>query len=467
MTRSAGTLAPSLATGTLTIFSRWAVGPGQPNRREDVIKVETILGNTGDHDLMKTQGPVGFWGEPQEKSVRAFQQKNGLKVDGLLNPGGPTISSLRNQTGGLLGGLKPPTPDEVDEHHQRLGRGEPGLLNTRPARLSIKVPDQVSELDEQTLAFNTDSARALTRTSVNGDVPKIYADYLKQAGSGGLTTVLDLVEQVHGSEGRDRAEQVLHGILGQVPAQTAQTILGGSMPAPRPIGVRTADLADDERMPLFLAADAEVGQRSGKTEPQKSEPQKSEPQKPEPQKPGEKKDGKYPPPRDPDPCLGVSVDLEGAWRQRDGIFTTLRDAQANLGAVERRIAALEAGEVDPEGAPPDVSTAPRPPESKPGDKPEDDGCLGCHKPPRGGKKGGKGGGGAADETISETLPEIGKEQGKQTARRMEAQKLRQEAQVMKANVARLEEQLRQADANVSHRQKALDACRAKQGPSQG
>ena len=230
------------------------VGPGQPNRREDVIKVETILGNTGDHDLVKTQGPVGYWGAPQEQSVRTYQQKNGLKVDGLLNPGGPTISTLRKTTGGLLGSYKPPSPKEVDEHHQRLGRGELGLLNTRPARLSINVPEQVQELDEQTLAFNADSARALTRTSANGNVPTIYADYLKQAGSAGLPTVLDLVEQVRGSEGRDRAEQVLHGILSQIPAQTSQTILGGPIPARRPIGVRTADLPDDERRPFGVNA---------------------------------------------------------------------------------------------------------------------------------------------------------------------------------------------------------------------
>lgn len=36
------------------------VGPDQPNRREDVIRVETILGNTGHHDLSRTDGPVGY-----------------------------------------------------------------------------------------------------------------------------------------------------------------------------------------------------------------------------------------------------------------------------------------------------------------------------------------------------------------------------------------------------------------------
>ena len=232
------------------------VGPGQPNRREDVIKVETILGNTGHHDLAKTDGQLGWWGDRQEKAVKAWQGGNGLKVDGLLKPNGPTITSLKQAAGGLLGRFKPPTPDEVDEHHGRLAQGELGLLNTRPARLSIRVPEKVPELDEQTLAFNADTARALTRTSVDGDVPNIYANYLNQAGSDGHTTVLDLVEQVKNTQGRDRAERVLHGILGQVAPDQAKAFLGGEMPAQRPIGVRMADLADDDAVPLFAQAPA-------------------------------------------------------------------------------------------------------------------------------------------------------------------------------------------------------------------
>ncbi|HSV28791.1 MAG TPA: peptidoglycan-binding domain-containing protein, partial [Candidatus Omnitrophota bacterium] len=232
------------------------VGPDQPNRREDVIKVETILGNTGHHDLAATAGPLGWWGERQEKAVKAWQGENGLKVDGVLKPGGPTIASLRRRTGGLLGGFTPPTPDEVDEHHTRLQQGESGLLNTRPARLSIRVPETVPELDEQTQAFNADTARALTRTSVDGDVPRIYADYLKQAGADGHTTGLDLVEQVNHSQGRDRAERVLHGILGQLPPEQAKAFLGGEVPPRRPLGVRVADLADDDKVPLFARAAA-------------------------------------------------------------------------------------------------------------------------------------------------------------------------------------------------------------------
>ena len=233
-----------------------AVGPDQPNRREDVIKVETILGATGDYDIERFQGPLGHFGQPQANAVRSWQERNGYKSDATLFRDGPTITGLKRQAGGLLGGLAPPSPAEVDHHHQRLGRGEPGILNTRPARLSIRLPRQAPELDEQTHAFNADTARALTRTSVDGDVPNIYANHLKQAGAAGHATVLDLVEQVTAAEGRDRAERVLHAILGQLPPDQATAFLGGAMPPRRPLGVRDADLPRDDHRPLFARASA-------------------------------------------------------------------------------------------------------------------------------------------------------------------------------------------------------------------
>ncbi|MCA1910226.1 MAG: peptidoglycan-binding protein [Magnetospirillum sp.] len=232
------------------------VGPDQPNRREDVIRVETILGNTGHHDLSRTDGPVGYWGQRQEKAVKDWQSQNGLKVDGLLKPGGPTITSLKQAAGGLLGGFTPPSPDEVDQHQSQRMQGEPGILNTRPARLSFPKPAQPLELDEQSQAFNADSARALTRSSVNGDIPRIYGDFAKQAGADAHATLMDLAEQMEAQVGRDRTDQVMHGIVNQLPPDQAKALLGGTMPAARPLGVRSADLPDDSAVPLFRMAAA-------------------------------------------------------------------------------------------------------------------------------------------------------------------------------------------------------------------
>lgn len=227
------------------------VGPEQPNRREDVIKVETLLGNTGHLDLTKTDGPLGLWSERPEQAVKAYQTEKGLKVDGLLNPGGPTMGSLKGATSGLLGWHTPPSSAQVDEHHDRLQRGEPGLLNLRPARLSFPQPSQPMDLDEQTLAFNADSAQALTRSSVNGGIPSIYANYVKQVGAEAKATIYDLAEQVNGASGRDRVDQVLHGIVGQLAPDQVRTLLGGTTPTGRPLGVLANQLPDDENVPLF------------------------------------------------------------------------------------------------------------------------------------------------------------------------------------------------------------------------
>ena len=254
------------------------VGPDQPNRREDVIRVETILGNTGHHDLSRTDGPVGYWGQRQEQAVKDWQSQNGLTVDGLLKPGGPTITSLKQAAGGLLGGFTPPSPDEVDQHQSQRMQGEPGILNTRPARLSFPRPAQPLELDEQSQAFNADSARALTRSSVNGDIPRIYGDFAKQAGADAHATLMDLAEQMEAQVGRDRTDQVMHGIVNQLPPDQAKALLGGTMPAVRPLGVRSADLPDDSAVPLFRAAASishagteKSSAQTGMTETQKSE----------------------------------------------------------------------------------------------------------------------------------------------------------------------------------------------------
>lgn len=95
------------------------VGPGHPNRREDVIKVETILGNTGDYDIGRFQGPVGYFGEPQETAVKSWQERNKYKVDGTLLQNGPTITGLKKQTGGLLGGLSAPMSPPVQPGDQK------------------------------------------------------------------------------------------------------------------------------------------------------------------------------------------------------------------------------------------------------------------------------------------------------------------------------------------------------------
>ena len=79
---------------------RNAVGEAGRNERNDVAKVESLLALTGDLDLDRTEGPTGYWSARADEAARNFQKRKGLKVDGKLNPHGPTLRQLAENEGG-------------------------------------------------------------------------------------------------------------------------------------------------------------------------------------------------------------------------------------------------------------------------------------------------------------------------------------------------------------------------------
>ncbi len=75
-----------------------SVGMEGRNNRRDVAKVETLLGRLGELNLAETEGVTGFAGARLDESIRRFQKRHRLKVDGQINPGGETITT----TGAVL-----------------------------------------------------------------------------------------------------------------------------------------------------------------------------------------------------------------------------------------------------------------------------------------------------------------------------------------------------------------------------
>lgn len=59
-------------------------GRGFDTRRDDAIRIEAILANSGDLDLAETDGPTGYWGTGLDTALRRYQKRNGLAVDGWL-----------------------------------------------------------------------------------------------------------------------------------------------------------------------------------------------------------------------------------------------------------------------------------------------------------------------------------------------------------------------------------------------
>ncbi|MEO5338878.1 MAG: hypothetical protein H7841_18650 [Magnetospirillum sp. WYHS-4] len=71
------------------------VGPGRRNDPRDVIKVQSLLGNGDLGSFGRYQGPQGTLQDEDVDGIKSWQSRNRLRVDGVLNPGGETIRSLR------------------------------------------------------------------------------------------------------------------------------------------------------------------------------------------------------------------------------------------------------------------------------------------------------------------------------------------------------------------------------------
>ncbi len=128
-----------------------AVGPEEPSRRPDVAKVETFLDRTGHLDLARTDGSTGYFGRRVEKGIRDFQRDGGLKVDGLINPGGPTLRSLGvrlfEEGAADMQNKSHPLPPRGHEHSNSLlavAAGPVTVTESEPPRLTPFM-DQVEK----------------------------------------------------------------------------------------------------------------------------------------------------------------------------------------------------------------------------------------------------------------------------------------------------------------------------------
>ncbi len=214
------------------------VGPHPaPNRRSDVLRVETLLGRAGDYDIGRTDGPTGWWGSRAEGAVRTYQKRKGLKVDGLLNPGGPTIASLESDLADAFKGFPVPTPSEIDAHHDALKLGEPGLLTHKPPPLDITLPEGVAE---GTQAANRRTARFLLGRASDDGLDQFVARDIQDNGEAGILRNRDLVLQINELDPK-RAHSFAWGILSHLPRETARDFLGGEVPDVPPVGIRKED----------------------------------------------------------------------------------------------------------------------------------------------------------------------------------------------------------------------------------
>ena len=83
--------------GLLTISE--SAGPGQKNDPEDVFATDNAMREAEIYSpgYPYNLGPARYLHEPMVDAIEDFQKRNGLKVDGYLDPGGPTERAINNQ----------------------------------------------------------------------------------------------------------------------------------------------------------------------------------------------------------------------------------------------------------------------------------------------------------------------------------------------------------------------------------
>ncbi len=177
-------------------------------------------------------------------AIRSYQKRNDLKIDGWLRPGGPTITKMRDQFGASLGKYPAPSPREVDEHHDRLAQGEPGLLNGTYGAIKLAPIPGLPAPDEDMVGSNRSMAEYLQRhRSGLADAPEMLAAYVRNQGLPGIVQARDFVnqwDQTKPGQGGDAIRAILSA-LGDTPDLQRQ-FFGGPIANDRPIGIRIGDM---------------------------------------------------------------------------------------------------------------------------------------------------------------------------------------------------------------------------------
>lgn len=212
-----------------------------PKRRSDAIKLETILGNSGDVDLETVGGPTGLSGEALDKGIRAYQKRNGLAVDGWVRPGGPTITKMKEQFGGLLGDYEAPSPKQSDTHHRMRDAGHQGFLKARRQDLLLPPIPGLPKPNENMRGGNHSLVRTVRDKGMQ-QTPDYMANLVRWQGQDGVVEARDFVDQLDRlmpGEGTKAIRGIL-GALADIPG-LQRAFFGGPVIEIAPIGVFEQD----------------------------------------------------------------------------------------------------------------------------------------------------------------------------------------------------------------------------------
>lgn len=186
---------------------------------DDVLKTKTALAQTG-HYQVPDFGITDIPDMGMIDGLKGFQQDNGLKVDGVMKPGGPTETklgeTLANQGIGnmdLLEQAKPKKP-KIDPLTGVEEIKMPKLK--KPKQTPWFQSPKVQPVEYEAHSANTRTMDGLLKYSVNGSLPYLYADSIKNGGDKAINEYANFMQQLNDRKS-DRVETFHQEVMERLP----------------------------------------------------------------------------------------------------------------------------------------------------------------------------------------------------------------------------------------------------------
>ncbi|NVJ90460.1 MAG: hypothetical protein HWE34_02325 [Methylocystaceae bacterium] len=207
---------------------------------DDVLKTKSALAQTGDYKVPDF-GITDIPDMGMIDGLKKFQQKNGLKVDGVMKPGGPTEAkigeTMANQgvtNTDLLATAKPkPKVSKIDPL-----TGLPEVKMPKLKKPTAKMWEQVAQqqkpktnpwfisskikpVENEAHSANTRTMDGLLQYSKNGSLPALYADSLKNGDEKAVHEYANFMQQLSDRKG-ERVDGFHQEVVSRLPENVKQ-----------------------------------------------------------------------------------------------------------------------------------------------------------------------------------------------------------------------------------------------------
>jgi putative peptidoglycan binding protein len=210
----------------------------------DVLNTKNALAQTGDYQV-PDYGITDIPDMGMIDGLKKFQQKNGLKVDGVMKPGGPT----ENKISETLAGQDVSTVDPLASNTSKP-KPKPTKIDPLTGLPEIKMPklkkptnamwkqaanqqkqntnpwfksNKLQPVSDEAHAENTRTMDGMLNYSTNGFLPTLFADAIKSGGDKAISEFANFLNQLSDRK-KDRVDDFEQEVIEKLPEQSKQTL---------------------------------------------------------------------------------------------------------------------------------------------------------------------------------------------------------------------------------------------------